>query len=276
MDENLFDEQEGSKDEGAQDTGTQTAQGTEQRTDGGMAERLSQVEDSLASTNEALASLTRTLAQSVEQAAKQEGQASQSEGDDDYRQRLVNDPRGTIGDTAREIAERTTRELAGQEFTPVMASVIDATHRTLMKEHELQIRADFGDEAWDKVVEPAVRTDIETLRERNVRALADPAAVKALVDRQIGMNYKSLAAKQATHQKAKEQAMAEQISTGLPAGGQPRVRLNPDEADEDAKQFFSDIEKATGVKTNVKEFMKLHNTGNTIDDYLAVVGKEAK
>ena len=239
-------------------------------------DRLEALEAAVADTNQAVLSLTRTLATSAEQALAADAanrETAEAPDLDEFRQELVNDPAGTIDRRAEAVSKR----LAQEELNPTLVTIIDATHETLIAKHEAQVTNAFGDTAWAEIIEPALKEDISTLRDRNIKALADRTAIKALVDRQIGMNYESLAAKKAETKEAKEKTVAEQISTGLPQGGQPKVRLNPDQADEDIKTFWGDIEEHTGEKVDKGLFMKLHNTGNTIDDYLAVTAvKEGK
>jgi len=235
--------------------------------DTGSDDRLAALESAVADTNQAVLSLTRTLASSAEQAIRAEEAGAVAPDMDEFRQELVNDPAATIDRRAQAVVER----LAETELNPTLVTIIEATNQTLLAKHEAQVTAEFGEEAWSKVIEPGVKADIDTLRERNVKALADQTAVKALVDRQIGMNWRDLATKQSDHKEAQKKAMSEEISTGLPQGGQPRVRLNPDQPDEDIKVFWDDIETHTGEKVDKAQFMKLHAAGNTIDDYLAAV-----
>lgn len=275
MEEQLFGEQAGA--EAPPGPPAPPAEGTPAvpAAPSGAEDRLAALESAVADTNQAVLSLTRTLATSAEQAlaADAAGREEAAEPDmDQFRQELVNDPAGTIDRRAAAVAER----LATEQLNPTLVTIIEATHDTLLAKHEAQITNEFGEEAWSKVIEPALKEDIGTLRERNIKALADQTAIKALVDRQVGMNYRDLAVRQAETKEAKEKAMAEQISTGLPQGGQPKVRLSADQPDEDIKTFWGDIEEHTGEKVDRVQFMKLHAAGNTIDDYLAATAKEAK
>lgn len=273
MEENLFGETGGEQaPQGVPDPAGETPPAVQ---DNASAERFAALESAISETNQAVMSLTRTLASSAEQAVRAEAAAERAAGApdmDEFRAELVQDPAGTIDRRAQVVVER----LAGEQLNPTLNTIIETTHETLLAKHEAQIARDFGEEAWEKVIAPAVAADVNTLRERNIRALADPTAIKALVDRQVGMNWRDLSERQATTKVAQEKAKAEEISTGLPQGGQPRVRLNPDQPDEDVKTFWADIEGATGEKIDKPLFMKLHQAGNTIDDYLAVVGKGGK
>jgi hypothetical protein len=235
-------------------------------------ERLSQLESAISETNQALASLTRSLAASMQAANESEMNSRVPVDLDAFRAELVEDPGGAIDRRAQAVVER----MAGEQLTPTLTALIDTTHDTLMGKYEALVSNDFGPKAWDEVIKPAIKDDVNRLREINLRALADPVAIKALVDRQIGMNWKSLTAKQAEHAKQKEADVADEISRGLPQGGAPRIRMNPETPNEDIKIFWDDVEKATGQKVDRKEFMAMHNAGNSIDDFLAVTAKLQK
>jgi len=268
MEEQLFDTPPGSEEEATPPP--KAPEGTPASGAGdGTDERFAALESAIAETNQSVMSLTRSLAASVQRAneAEQATDMNTIPDMDEFRSQLVDDPAGTIDRRAEAVVNR----LAGEQLTPMLTTIIETTHDSLMAKHEAIIEDEFGQEAWTKVVEPAVKEDVGRLREHNIRALADPGAIKALVDRQIGMNWKDLSAKQATHSATQRKTMEEEVSRGLPTGGNPRARMNTDVPDEDIKTFWADIEKATGEKVDQKTFMKLHNTGNSIDDYLKVV-----
>ena len=93
-----------------------------------------------------------------------------------------------------------------------------------------------------------------------------------MIDRHVGLNYKAIRELEVAAEKEKATKMSQDNrSFGLPGGRGPRVSLSNDEPDEDAKTFFAELEKATGEKIDQKQFMALHKSGNTLDDYLAVV-----
>jgi hypothetical protein len=236
--------------------------------------KIAALETSVAETNQAVQNLAGRLESIFAQAAaqaeanNQPAQEPVAIDNDQFLNELANDPSGTIDRRAQAVIAK----MADEQLTPTLTTILETTHDTLLTKHEMEIDKEFGENTWSEIIQPAMEKDMANLRNVNYRAIADPGSIKALVDRQLGLNFKTLRERATTKEKADQEVKEAQVSQGLPQGGQPRIRMANSEPDEDAKLFFSEIEAATGDKIDTKTFMKLHNAGNTIDDYLAVVG----
>lgn len=170
------------------------------------------------------------------------------------------------------------KEVTDRQFAPVMSTMIETTHDSL-----LQSQRDVVDEAWgpgtfDEVIMPELSKEITQLRTLNFRSLADKTAIKALVDRHIGLNYRTLKERDSKYVEEKETVAKkehEDLVSSLPTGGAPRISLREGEIDEDTNMFFKELHAATGDKVDVKKFEGMRGV-SSLSDYIKLTAGAKK
>ena len=171
------------------------------------------------------------------------------------------------------VDERVTegvKEIAAREFAPVMTTMIETAHEGLVAAKQAEVDSTWGPGTWAEIIKPELDKELTQLRGMNFQALADKNAIKALVDRHIGINYASL--KERDGKFTEEQAEVakktrDDLISSLPTGGAPRISLREGEVDADTQLFFKELYEATGQKTDVKKFEGMRDV-SSLDDYL--------
>jgi hypothetical protein len=143
------------------------------------------------------------------------------------------------------------------------------------------VDSEFGTGAWNEIFKPQLDKDMAQLRQVNPSSLADPATVKALVDRQFGgQNFEKLVARRGQLEDGRMRGATNLV----PSGGYPRLRSEAqNEVPGDVEGFLRDVEKATGENIDRKHYAKLYHTGResgpgrhrtSLLDYLRATGAD--
>lgn len=196
---------------------------------------------------------------------------------DEFLNEMASDPRGVMERVARETYQRQ----AGETLNPAVMQVLDMARQQLLREHELRVDGEFGTGTWNEVFKPQLDKDMEQLKQVNPRAIADPATVDALVNRQFGGgNFEKLVARR----QAVEDGRMRGATNLVPTGGYPRLRSEAaNEVPGDVEGFLRDVERSTGENIDRKNFAKLYHTGResgpgrhrtSLLDYLRATGAD--
>ncbi len=162
------------------------------------------------------------------------------------------------------------RKVSDAQFAPVMATMIETAHDGLIASKQNDVDSIWGPGTWNDVIKPELDKELTQLRTLNFQALADKNAIKALVDRHIGINYAALKERDSTYteeQAAVAKKSRDDLISSLPTGGAPRISLREGEVDGDTQTFFKELFEATGNKIDVKKFEGMRDV-STLKDYL--------
>ncbi len=161
-------------------------------------------------------------------------------------------------------------EAAQNLIAPIMTTMVETTHAGLLQTQKATVDSEWGPGTFDEVIMPDLAKELTQLRQLNFRALADTASIKALVDRHIGINYKTLKTRDTEYTEAKTkeaQQVRDDLITSLPTGGQPRISLREGEVDQDTQLFFKELHAATGETVDTKKFDSMRKV-DSLADYL--------
>ena len=230
----------------------------------------------VAATNKAVGDLTATLKGLVDASQAQpvpaavEPEAEPVDASDALNQ-LASDPTGFIEKHAQEIFDKSSEAT----YAPVARQMLLTQHDTFMSQHESDMKEAFGDAAWDEIFVPAMQPKIDQIKANNPALLGRSDTTRMLVNEAKGLNMDVLSTRRAETTKAAEDAEMKrriEIAETLPTSGMRRTASGEGELSADAKLMLSEIDRATGSTSDTKTFVKLHNTGNTLSDYIAATG----
>ena len=181
---------------------------------------------------------------------------------------FASDPKGLIA----AVADGRIDEKVSAQLVPLLAPMIKATHQNLVSSERLRVDAEFGLGTFDELIQPALSKDVEQLSKVNQASLINSDTIRALVRRiegesRIKLNEREVAV--AASRKKSEADEANKFFAYLPPGMRPRGDKAATGATPDIKQFLGDMERGGGGKLDEKTFMAYHNSGNTIDDFVA-------
>jgi hypothetical protein len=223
------------------------------------------------------------LAGVVQDAANRLTQAPQQatpQTNDEFLNELAQNPQAVI----QRVAADTFRRTAQETLNPAVLKVLDTSRNQLMERERERVDGDFGEGAFDEIFRPQLNKDLDELRQHKPDAIADPATVRALVDRLYGGdNFPVLLERRANLEKNARMSGRSHL---LPSGGVPRLRGSPNPQEEippDAEQFLREVERNTGEAIDRKQYARLYHTGvetgpgrhrTTIVDYLKATGAD--
>ena len=247
-------------------------------TDGVSTTDFDALKEQVSGTAAAVQSLTETL-QAAINAPQQTAPVAESEAEptsvDDTLRELTTDPEALI----KRISEETVNKARVDTFEPAIQQVYDAQHMQIMAEQKIEVDAEYGTGTWDEKFAPQLTPVYAQLRSVDPAKLADPNYVKANVA-VVGYNLRGelATAKAATGKAAEEAKVAErtEIINALPSGSIRRVAGAKGEVTQEMTEFLARTEKGGGGKVGGEEFEKLHNTGNSLAEYLEATGQTEK
>ena len=193
---------------------------------------------------------------------------------DELIRRFANDPQSVVAEISNsEIDQRMSNTLA-----PMMTTIIDSAHNSVVGGERARLDAEFGPGTFDEVIMPELANDFRRLSETNQTALASSETVRALVDRVQGQHRVLLNDREKAYKESAdkgEQAIVTRVVNSLPPSALPRPKAG-DAPTEEMKTFMGEVKSATGESVNEKAFIALHNAGSSLEDYLAATVTEEK
>jgi len=173
---------------------------------------------------------------------------------------FLNDLAANPQDVIQRVAADTFRKAAQETLNPAVLRVLDTASHQVVSAEQMRVDAEFGMGTFDELIRPKLEAELGQLRGVNPQAVADPATVRALVDRHFGgENFDKLSERR----RALVNAQARGLSYPMPGGGAPRLRgaKFEDEIPPDVEQFLRDVERNTGESVDRKSYTKSYHTG---------------
>lgn len=198
-------------------------------------------------------------------------QAQPSETAEALIQRFADRPREVI----QEIADGQIDRTVNDRLSPIMNTVIRAAHDSVLGGERSRVDAEFGPGTFDEVLLPALEPDLKRLGQHNQMAMASRDTIAALVDRAIGQKRVALNERESNYKKSRETAgddIVRRVVSQLPPSAQPR--RSTERPSQEMVEFLRKLETSTGDSMDTKDFMRYHQAGNSLEDYLAVASQK--
>ena len=177
------------------------------------------------------------------------------------------------------VADGQINKAIAQQLAPILNPLLATSHQSVVESLRQAHDITYGVGSFDKIVMPELQVDLDGLAQQNSSAMGDANTVRALVQRIEGTKRTELNEAEAGAAKLREDATKAEtarVVSFLPASMQPKPEGGAKELTEEAKEMFSDIERATGERPDEGAYLATQNAAPGVTGHVAAMTDLAK